>query len=240
MECLREKKAKNASFSLRAYARQLGISPTQLSMVISGKRPLTAKVALKLADHLQLSPYEKERLLTEVHATRVSAPRRTILDEDQFRAIAEWYHFAILSLSQLEDAKSDPKWIARRLNIDSLTARDAFERLKRLGLIEESRGKFRQTTHPIRTTNDVPSAAIRKHHKQNLHLAAEKLDSVEVDRREYASLTIAIDPERLPRAKEMIRRFKEDLGRHLEAGRKSQVYTLSMQLFPVTEPERKQ
>ena len=42
------KKARNSKYSLRAYAKWLGISPAHLSQLISGIRPMTSKISLKI------------------------------------------------------------------------------------------------------------------------------------------------------------------------------------------------
>src|SRR5689334_15868913 len=102
---LREKKKKNTLFSLRTLAKQLKISPAQLSQFISGKRPLTLRVALLIADKLEFSALEKQKMLQSVQGGKkvfqASLPNYQILDEDQFQLISEWYHFAILSLGSM-------------------------------------------------------------------------------------------------------------------------------------------
>jgi transcriptional regulator with XRE-family HTH domain len=244
LELLIQKKKQNPQYSLRSFAKQLSMSPAHLSQLISGKRTMTFRVAKQIADRLSLSPWERKVLAQGASAM----PLDTLLDEsdefrslkeDQFKAISDWYHFAILSLSELKDNEARPKWIAQRLNLDELIARDAFERLKRLRLIEVSDGKFRQSTRPLQTTRDVSSAAIRKYHHQNLKLAAEKLDSAEIDLREFSAITMAIDPSRIKRAKQMIEKFKREICRELNAGVKQEVYTLAIQLFPVSSQRNK-
>ena len=59
----------------------------------------------------------------------------TIVDLDTFAVISDWYHYAILSLLEVTDARLDPRWISKRLGINRLEARLAIERLKRLSLI---------------------------------------------------------------------------------------------------------
>src|SRR4051794_29725601 len=55
--------AKNPRYSLRAFAKALGMSHTVLSLVLSGKRPLSRKAALQVASALELAPAERQRLL---------------------------------------------------------------------------------------------------------------------------------------------------------------------------------
>src|SRR4051812_21291279 len=60
---LEEKTRKNPAFSLRAFARASGISHTVLSLVLSGKRRMSRKAALQLAEYLELEPRRRNALL---------------------------------------------------------------------------------------------------------------------------------------------------------------------------------
>ena len=48
---------KNPNYSLRAFAKSLDIGPSALSQIVRGKRKLTKKMTLRLADRLDISPY---------------------------------------------------------------------------------------------------------------------------------------------------------------------------------------
>jgi uncharacterized protein (TIGR02147 family) len=194
---------------------------------------MTKKFVLKVAEKLGLSIEEACRIV-DGQATTLFEP----ISEEKFKLVADWQHFAILSLSKTSDCRADPKWIAKRLGIDYFLAKEAFERLCNLGLIEVKNGRYYQSSKPLHTANDIPSMAIRKHHKQNLDMAAIKLDEVEVEKKEFSSMTIAVNPRKLPIAKELIRKFKTQIYDILESGEKEEVYTLSIQLFPVTQLKR--
>lgn len=243
---LDKRKKSNSLFSLRAFARNLEISPAQLSQVISGKRRLTINTAKKIAKALKLSPVESEKFLEAVNQdfiskkkTRLSDEKRRKLKEDEFRLICDWEHFAILSLSEIKNNSSDARWIARRLNIPMNIAADARDRLLRLGLIEIKNSQFRQVSAPLTTTNDIRSESIQRSHYQNLELARQKLESVAVSEREYTTVTMATSPKKLKEAKTLIREFKRKLMEFLEDGEKTDVYTLAIQLFPLTEKGNK-
>ncbi|MDD0853988.1 TIGR02147 family protein [Halobacteriovorax sp. GB3] len=243
---LDNRKKKNSLFSLRAFARNLGISPAQLSQIISGKRPLTITTAKKIVRALKLSPIESETFLQAVDPdfvskkkTRLSDEKRKKLKEDEFRLICDWEHFAILSLSEVQNNSSDARWIAKRLNIPMNVAADARDRLLRLGIIEIKNSQFRQVSAPLTTTNDIKSESIQRSHYQNLELAMQKLESVEVSKREYTTVTMATNPKKIKEAKTLIREFKRKLMEFLEDGEKTDVYTLAIQLFPLTEKGKK-
>ena len=108
-----------------------------------------------------------------------------------------------------------------------------------MGLIENNNGLLKRTTQPLTTTNDVPSRGLRKHHKEILSKATDALESVDVTKREISAMTMAIDPAKLPEAKEVIRKAVMKIEKLLEVENPSEVYTISFQLFPLTETELK-
>ena len=235
---LDDRRKRNTRFSLRSFAKHLEMSPGQLSSLMNGKKNLTAKQAVKIIEKLNLSEQEALDLMREMHPKlRILSPpppSTQILSEDEFKLISSWEHFAILSLGKIRDNEATPAWIAAALALDLVTAENAFRRLTRLGLIKIKDGHFRQTTKPLVTTTEIPSAAIREHHRQNLLLAAQKIESVPVEEREFTAITMAVNPRRMEKAKKMIREFKQKVCDELETTNCTEVYTLSIQLFPVT------
>jgi plasmid maintenance system antidote protein VapI len=52
---LSERRAKNPRYSLRAFSRDIAISPAVISRLLSGKRPLTPEVACRIGLNLELT-----------------------------------------------------------------------------------------------------------------------------------------------------------------------------------------
>jgi plasmid maintenance system antidote protein VapI len=55
-DAFEEKRSRNSSYSLRAFARDLEISVSHLSAIMSGQKKLSAQQAGKIAIKLQLAP----------------------------------------------------------------------------------------------------------------------------------------------------------------------------------------
>jgi uncharacterized protein (TIGR02147 family) len=236
------RRRRNPEFSVRAFARWLGASPAQISQVLSGKRALTTKMALKFAQRLDLSPREKTEFVSstspEVSSTTAyfKDPQRAALidlEEDKFRAVSDWQHFAILSLTEVKGAKGDPRWIARRLGINVQEANAALERLRKLGLLAPAPA-FKQVTGSLRVLSNAPSEAIRKYHSQNLLLALERLEGVAFENRDYQSLTVSTSASKLAWFRRRVDEFLTEVSAELESGPREEVYTLGIQFFPVT------
>lgn len=237
---LAEKKKKNSRYSLRALAKSIEISPSQLSGIINKKKKISPSQALKIIQKLNLSEQDSMELLADVHPELKNALNRKMelhqLTTDEFSLISNWIHFAILSLSYFKDNQANSKWIAEKLNIQEDEVEPAFKRLEKLGFLEVRGNGFYQSTKPLTTTTDIPSEAIRSHHRQNLEQAIKNLELVDVSEREYSSITLPIHFKDLEKAKKMITEFKKKIYKELNCDDPTDVYTLSIQMFPLTKP----
>ncbi len=232
-ELLRRCKS-NRQYSLRAFARQLEVEPSYLSKILRGQRNVSSRMFLQMSQKIGLSP-------AQVHNIKKSTSFREQLDplaEDQFHMIADWYHFAILELSLLENFQNTAAWISYTLNISFAEAQTAIQRLERLGFIttDPKSGRWRVKTGLTTTMNTFTNTAFRKMQHQILALASQKMEEVPFERRDQSSMTMAIRRSRIPEAKKMIRNFRRKLMKHLQEGKKKDdLYILSISLFPGTQ-----
>jgi len=68
------RQSRNPRYSMRALARDLAISQTMLVQVMSGKRGLSAEMAIKIANRLQLPETEAIALLDAVVFETLKTP----------------------------------------------------------------------------------------------------------------------------------------------------------------------
>jgi uncharacterized protein (TIGR02147 family) len=233
------RKEKNPNFSLRAFAKWLNISPAQLSQMLAGKRPVTLNSLKKIVVRVGLSPGETKTLMNSLLAEKsfIESPRQKLarnLKNDQFCLIADWYHFAILSLTRTAGAKADPRWVARRLGISIVQAHKALLLMERLGILQ-TKPEFKQVGELLDVVSEIPSEAIQKYHKQNLNLAAEKIEMVPLALRQFQSISIPTHPKHLAKLKVLIDEFLENASDIAESSASTEVYNLNVQLFPVTK-----
>jgi len=237
---------RNPQYSLRSFARAIGVSHSLLSLILSGKRRLSKKAAAKVLDCLELTPEERNLLATSPRSrkseemvdpvTRMPAPESfQDISLDSFTVISDWYHYAILSLMEIPRSKFEPAWIANRLGITEMQAKSAMERLKRLGMISRVGKCWKQTGLPLKVDNTVSTAATRKFHRQLLEKAVTSLENEPFERREFYSMTLAIDSSLVEYARKQIKAFGRQLMRDLEKRKPAgEVYNLSVQLFPLS------
>ena len=246
----------NPRYSLRSYAKKVGVHVGALSHIFNGKRNVSRELAERITRRLCLDPQERSEILGLFPARRrnrkpgtdlgspeqgeVLQPRYLELSASQFKIASEWEHFAVLSLIHTKNFKSDAASIALRLGLTENRARQVVARLLELGLVElDSELKLRRTAQAFRTSDDVASLSMKKHHEQSLDLAKESLYRDSVEDRDFTTLTMAIDLKKLSTAKELIRKFQDELSDLLESGNQTEVFRLSVQLFPLTQLENK-
>jgi uncharacterized protein (TIGR02147 family) len=253
-----ERLEENPRYSLRAFSRDLSISPSRLSEILNGKQGLSGEWAEKISSRLQMNSREAEDFYQKVLASdaRAKGVRRAAIDRlesrsgqeylavqaDTFKIIADWYHFALMELTKLKSFRPSSQWIAKKLGISVYEAKLAGDRLARLGLMEKNRGRWRLTNKTLTTSNGVPSEAIRKFNRQILEKSREAIALQSVEERDISSLTLAVRRKDIPQVIEKIRRFRREINSELEQsvpeGAADEVYSLAIQFFRLTEKER--
>jgi uncharacterized protein (TIGR02147 family) len=150
--------------------------------------------------------------------------------------IAEWYHYAILSLVDVPGFRFDAKWIANRLGISETEARLAMERLLRLRLVKKVGKTWKQSGLPLKVENTESTTATRRHHRQHLVKAIESLDNDPIEIRDFSGMTFPMDPQYVPYAVKRIRDFRRKLMNELvNMGTPRVVYRLGVQIHPLSK-----
>lgn len=241
---------KNPSYSMRSFAASLGLNIGTLSGLMSGKRPLSAKVAVQLCEKLQYGPRESAKILEGVyrehqkkhlgHVLTAREVQESELEQDKFTVIADWYHYAILQLVHTDEyasspRHSDPKWVAQQLSITASQAKLALDRLVEVGLLRRiPSGLYERTEAALTTQNKTrTSSALIRHQEQMRLKAIESLKNDPIETRLMRSMTMAIDPARLPEAAELMEEFQNELSELIEKKPRKQVYQLTLSLFPL-------
>ena len=233
---------RNPSFSLRAFSKKLGVSPATLSQILSGKRPLSRKSAQRIIDRCGMTEEAAKDFLASANGVQTSATTENdeafdAIQLEAFKVISEWYHYAILSLGDITPNRHSPRWLSKRLGISEKEASHAFHRLEKLGLVERKGLQFRQVGKPLRVPSLKENHALKKAHLQNLRRAEELLQPEQAAMELYSTITMAVDESNLEKARTMIRDFRRQVCRELEKGNRKRVYTLAVQLFPVSQKE---
>lgn len=244
---------RNPSYSQRAFARDLGILPSRLSEMMTGKVGISYRNANKIAQRLELSDEDKAMFLDLVQSEygRSAAIRQASSErlrdrlqeayafkQEEFNVISDWYHAAILELVDLKDFEVSAKHVAKRLGISPDIAGEAIHRLERLNFLKIKNGGAEKTHRNRATTLDVPSAYIRKSHAQVLRKAEEALDTRPVSERDYSYMMFAMPKKKISYLKKVLLSLRKELAKEieeLESQNSDSVFCVGMQCFEVTE-----
>ena len=252
---LEERNAVNASYSLRAFARDLGLSPQLLSNVINGNKGLSLQMAQKISSRLGLSVREAELFCSSVQAkfSRSSSTRELAaaklhhlkeqtgktanLEIDLFKSISNWYHYGLISLLKIaKSKKNNTAWMSARMGIPEAEVKEALARLVRLELLSKGPSGWTVNQDTVIADQGIPNEAIRNFHRQILEKSIKALAFQNSDERYGSSSTFPIKAESLPKAKKMIQDFRLQLAKEvgdMDSG--EEVYALSVQFFKLTE-----
>ncbi|MGE4131950.1 MAG: TIGR02147 family protein [Bdellovibrionales bacterium] len=198
--------------SMRKVCRAAGISPALLSLVTSGKRVLTEKMAKKLAPHLELSEAEQsffvqlvklsestnleERTKAFTRIKRFHAYKEGAKGElDTFKYLNKWYFVAIRELARHPKFQEDPKWIQQQLihHVPAPEIRKALDFLLEQGFLKRENGRIKQTERDIRCDGGVFQLSLNQFHKTMLELGTESIDNIDKDKRHLSGYTFMID-----------------------------------------------
>lgn len=210
------------------------MSPTALSQFLSGKRSFSPQNIRRIVKSLYLPPESEKKIRSDGSAVNLGMS----LGLETFSLIADWYHFAILNLTEVDKIISAEQ-IRDRLGISLNVAREALARLLKLELLEVEAGVYRRAVNGLDAGTEIPSAALRKHNREKMEMAIESLEKVAIEDRDISSLTLAFDKDQMKKVKDEIQKFKKRVQKICEQGTATEVYSLNIQFHPLTKKDLK-
>lgn len=134
---------------------------------------------------------------------------------------------------KLEEYDGTPEFIAKSLKLPIVEVDKGLNILINLDLVEFRTGRLILKEQTLETTHDIPSDSLKKVHLSFLSQANKALYNIPVKERDFSTMTMAIDETKIPMAKEKIKEFRRSLTKFLTNGKRSKVYTINMQFFPL-------
>lgn len=246
---------RNKQYSLRAYARDLDLSPGFLSGLLAGRKGLSPSRASSLLENLDWDDGAKRvfTLLVRLETTEVSEEENRIIQElseireanlisksstdlefEFFHIISEWHHAAVLELLFINGSVHEPQWLADRLGLDIDLIQTALDRLCRVGLLARESNKWiRGKEHVVMPS--TPSECVRSFHRSFLENAIAAVDGQDPETRILQTSLIPISRKLLPRIEEHIDRLVTDSIATAGTASKDDLYCLSVAFHKVTK-----
>ena len=246
-----EKTDKNRRYSLRAFAKDLGVSPALLSQILSGKRGMSETMSREVARKLKLNAVQQDYFCDLVAADHAKSSKKKAHAEERlknydrtkikqlgleyFERIYDWHHFAILECIRLKNFEPSTSWLAKKLNVDEMKIRLAVERLTEIGLLKiTEKGHWIDTHEHLHIRQGSEAVKIALH--QYLQMAANALDTIPMENRVNSGFFMRIDSSRLDEVRRTLEKFNQAFldEYNSTAGDKDAVFMFSSQFFPVT------
>lgn len=143
--------SRNSKYSLNAFSRDLGISPSRISEIFSGKQGLSPKRARLIGERLGYKlekldwfcdlvskEHARNQIQKQIAEEKLSHYRNGVKTSKLPKSLPfslKWHHFAIRRMTLLKDFESDPRWIAQRLDISEQEAAEAINEMLKVGLL---------------------------------------------------------------------------------------------------------
>lgn len=230
------KKKRNPRYSLRSYAKKIGLSSGSLSDILKKKRRLTPQLGRKLLSKLDLEESSKLKILKMIEAEE----NQTILlvAQEANKLIKKWYYFPVLNLLEITPASTSLDEISKRLNISKKQAQESLRFLvkkKFISLNPNGRG-YQVHSNAWKTTDNIADEVIRSAHRKGLDLAKKALD-ISVDSRDYTSIVFPGNSKQLYKVRTEIRKLLMKISKIMATGSVDTVYKLNVQLFPLLDQD---
>lgn len=224
---------KNPAYSLRAFAKRLGMSPGALSDVIRGKRQVSPAKLAHILSKLHIDQNIVDQILVEASSGRNVG--RVLLPTHIANLVSRWIYFAILSVYECSRPPNSVEEMAARLGIDLSEAQQAVDMLLEAGLLKMSaEGQPRPTGISWRSEDGtIPKSFLLASHQDGLKLAEKALQKIPASERDFTSITVSAKKENLEKARKEIRKFNDRMAKLLSVEKTDSVFRLNISLFPV-------
>ncbi len=253
-------KSEEPGLSVRAWASEMGLkSHSVLTMFMKGSRPMRPRHVPSLARGLRLSPQETLFLqaLVQFKCARGEGDRTVaagVLNElnpqplvphrelEEFHLVSHWVHMLLMAALELKRPPRTAREFHQSLGAPfraEITVNQIAVALDRLVTLELAVRKKDGTYGPgplaVTTKNDRMNNGARQYYRQVLALAEKSIEGVAMERREFQCFTLAVPRSALPKAKDMLRRFRRQLTRELATAPGEEVIQICLNLFQVTD-----
>ncbi|WP_413585222.1 TIGR02147 family protein [Bdellovibrio sp. HCB274] len=232
MNKFEELRRSNRRISLRMVAYKIGITPGRLSELIRGKRPLSEFYFEKISTGLGLNQDERQQLRSYISVTSRRFSSDRVVGMKSNAIMGGWEEYAILNLLRISNGNDDVNWIADRLGLTPESVEQALANLERMELIRQEERGIEIVHRRLITSYECSGEEGRSHYKKYLEKASQ---AMELDMNSsYTGVTLTVNPQQIPVAERMIERFRGRILRLLQQGTQSEVYSLNIQMFPLS------
>jgi uncharacterized protein (TIGR02147 family) len=247
------RKNRRPAYSMRAFARDLKVSPSSLNDFIKGRVGMSEARIEDMSQFLNwpeerknhfkdlvFSKFDKDPAVRQTASMRVKRrlqEKLSYFDLNDFQIISQWYHLVIVEMCQLKDNLT-PEIIAESLNLPLAEVKNAIKNLLRVEMIHKTEHGFKPVSDTSHFGDEAPSDAIKNFHSQILTLAQKMIFEKEAPLRISHSLVFSINgKDRDLLNKEIRTDLYKIVNKYAVKKQVNSVHVVSLQSFEVVDLE---
>lgn len=228
-----KKTEKNPNYSLRAFARDLNISPGRLSVILTGKEEPGDRFIQSIMTTSKLSDEEKEQIKNsqllryglDLELAEGNVDISTGVPED----LTHLDVHSTLALLRTNEATDSHDWISRRLGISRERVDRAIESLIRHKIIVHRKNKYAQKVSGLiyHEKHQSPQKIAEQYHS---YLMKTLPDLLKLDREHslFATLVVPLDKKDLVKVRKILQSAFKRIKDLSDKSDRSEVYNLSI------------
>lgn len=247
--------AENEKYSLRAFSKDLGVSPSRISEILKSKQGLSVKAAEEIAEKLKFTIQEKAHFCQLVHSetARSNHSRRAQLKQlgtpviegaetvsaESMHWISDVRCFAILEILE-KHPRIHVKSMSDRLNIELPELQRLLKSLLASGeVVLKANGEYQVPKKVTKSQDEIPSKAIQMLHQSAMREGIKAIDRLPIDQRESSTMTFVLDKKDIPWLKAEMKKFRDELAAQIVAKKKNKdaIVTVNLNMFRMDSDE---
>ncbi len=229
------RRSANHRFSLRAFAKKLGVAPASLTEAFKEERGwnLSRERAKELLGYLDLTVEQKNALLVEMGFP--AKHEVSVLEPSSYEYLKSPRHLAVLAAAYLPKKLRSLDAIAERFGFGREEAAKTIQSLEEQSLLSrDDDGDIEAPSGFVESVDGPSDSILRKHHHMVLGLASKSLETIPANERDVTSLSFVGNSKALAHLRAAIRELENNASSltYGEDGADT-VYQLCIQVFPV-------
>lgn len=241
-----ERKRRNQAYSIRAFAKYLGVNSSVISKIFSAKsRPSVKyieefglKLGMPLKDIQRIVKTEQIGLILKEDEKFKSYKQITL---DSYELVSQWYHIAILYLRDKNNILYEVDILSKKLGVPKKKIIEALKRLERLDIIKAENNRYKVVTDAF--YQNIESTHTEQAAKKFVHdILLKSIDALEntpKDQRVHSTLTMSFSPSKMKDVKIFIDKFrKKFLSTFDEKSNDVEAYTLQLSFIPLSNKDK--
>lgn len=240
---------KNRSYSLRAFARDLKISPQVLSNMFHKRHKMSIRRAKEISLRLDFSKDEVEYFLALVEmescrnkvqkdraARKVTSLLNQMslqeLDERKHNLLTDAANILCLQMMKVDSYDGNPSFIAERTRLSMAQVENRLKKLTRLGVVEQQGISYWPRNADFKVRTRFSSESVQLFHHQVIKRSLDSIKNQKMNERKLHSTVGAIDQKSYQKILQILEAAqKEVLSEMKNTESRKVVYACSLQFF---------